>query len=112
SEIIVGAPQFFVKDTLYVSKETMIALKSNDAQSGVKTLEYALDNGPRKTYDKFSIPTTGTHSISFSAMDNVNNKEESQTSIIFVDNEPPEIYINFSVLPIGKKGDLDVYPNY
>ena len=50
--------------------------------------------------------------IVFSSVDMVNNQEENKTSRVYVDNTPPEIFINFSLDNIGTEDDLPVYPNY
>ena len=42
----------------------------------------------------------------------VNNQEENKTSRVYVDNTPPEIFINFSLDNIGTEENLPVYPNY
>ena len=50
--------------------------------------------------------------IVFSSVDMVNSQEENKTSRVYVDNTPPEIFINFSLDNIGTEDDLPVYPNY
>ena len=42
----------------------------------------------------------------------ITNNEEETTSNIFVDNTAPEIFVNFSINPIGQKGGKNIYPNY
>lgn len=107
-----GRPQFFHRNTLFITSNTPVTLKARDRHSGVKTVEYTIDGAGMKPYSQFTVPGEGEHTITFQSTDNVNNKEEMKTSKVFVDNTPPELFVNFSIEPIGKKGDLNIYPNY
>lgn len=110
--IIYGSPQFFHRDTLFITSQTPVKLRYSDAHSGIKSTSYKIDNGSMTSYSQFTIPGEGNHSLAFNSVDNVNNKEDEKSSRVFVDNSPPTIYINFSIEPIGKKDGLDIYPNY
>ena len=110
--IFYGSPQFFHRDTLFITSQTGVTLRFRDQHSGVQSTSYNIDGGSTNPYSKFTIPGEGNHTVAFNSVDNVNNKEEQKTSKVFVDNTPPEIYINFSIEPIGKKEGLDIYPNY
>ncbi len=110
-------PQFFDRDTLFISKKTTIKLSSKDAESGVTKIDYISDGGAKTTYSSpFKIESSGYKKITFSATDNVNNIEIEKTSYVMIDNEAPEIYIRFSIEPVreddknGKK--YPVYPQY
>ncbi len=110
-------PQFFNRDTLFITSKTKIQLFAKDYQSGLQRIEYAIDGGEFKTYTgEFTIPTEGYHVISFRAVDRVNNVEKTKKSSCLVDNNAPKIYVNFSIEPIrtetvnGEK--LNVYPTY
>ena len=110
-------PQFFNRDTLFITSKTKIQLFSHDYQSGVQKIEYAIDNGQFQEYTgEFTIPNEGFHTIKFRAIDRVNNVEKTKESSCLVDNYPPKIYVNFSIEPIDKKtvgGEtLNVYPTY
>ncbi len=117
TSISYGQPQFFDRDTLFVNQNTNIELTSRDRHSGVQVTHYKIDGGSENTYTSpFTIPQEGYHTINFRAVDNVNNHETYKESAVFVDNTPPEIYVNFSIKPIGtrqKDGErYEVYPNY
>ena len=110
-------PQFFNRDTLFITSKTKIQLFAKDYQSGVLKIEYAIDNGEFKEYtEQFAIPNEGYHTIKFRAIDKVNNVEKTKKSSCLVDNYPPKIYINFSIEPIDIKDvngeKLNVYPTY
>ena len=107
-----GSPQFFDRDTLFITSDTKITLNSRDRESGVQKTEYKIDGGSMKGYSAFTIPSEGYHTVSFKATDNVNNEEQTKTSNCFVDNTPPEISVSFSIDPVGKADGLPVYPNY
>ena len=42
----------------------------------------------------------------------MNNVEVSKYSVAYVDNSPPEIFINFGLENIGMEDGMAVYPNY
>lgn len=107
-----GRPQFFHRDTLFITSRTAISLFARDAHSGVLKTEYAIDGGGMKGYSQFMLPSEGYHTVTFKSTDRVNNVEEMKTSSVFVDNTPPDLYVNFSIEPIGQKGGLKIYPNY
>lgn len=110
--IFYAKPQFFHRDTLFITSQTNVTLKYRDAHSGVQSTSYSIDGKNATAYSKFTIAGEGNHEVSFNSIDNVNNEEVKKTSKVFVDNTAPEIFINFSIQPIGKKEGLDVYPNY
>jgi hypothetical protein len=106
-----GKPQFFTRDTLFINQTTPITIIPRDKHSGVQaTTTYV--NGEVQAGNEFTIPTEGHKEIVFSSVDMVNNQEENKTARVYVDNTPPEIFINFSLDNIGKEDDLPVYPNY
>jgi hypothetical protein len=107
-----GSPQFFDRDTLYINNQTRITLPNSDAGSGVQKTEYAIDDAAYQSYSPFTISNEGYRKIRFRSTDNVNNVEAEKTSYVFVDNTPPEIFVNFSIQPIGERRGLPVYPNY
>lgn len=112
-----GEPQFFHRDTLFINKDTEISILANDSESGIKKKEYAIDGQNFSVYNNsFKIEKNGYHSIDFKTTDNVNNVEQTKNSYIVVDNQGPEIYVNFSIQPIRyetKNGkQFPVYPPY
>ena len=44
-----GNPQFFDRDTLFINSKSKVYLKSQDYESGVKTVSYSV-NGASSTY--------------------------------------------------------------
>jgi len=110
--IIYANPQFMDRDTLFITSNSGITLKTRDDASGVKSVEYQIDGGGFKAYSEFTLPSEGYHTINFKSSDNVNNKEGEKTSSCFVDNTAPEIFVKFSIEKIGTKSGLPVYPNY
>jgi hypothetical protein len=110
--IIYGKPQFFDRDTLFITSQTPVKLRFRDGESGIQKTVYNIDGSGDKNYSEFTVPGEGYHTISFKSTDNVNNVEDAKTSNVFVDNTPPEIFVNFSIEPIGQKGGKNIYPNY
>jgi len=110
--IVYGNPQFFHRDTLFINKNTQIKLTPRDAHSGIKSTSYTVDGGSMKDYAEFNIANEGFHTVTFKSIDRVNNEESVKESEVFVDNTAPEIFVNFSIKPIGNKSGLNVYPEY
>ncbi|OQY03987.1 MAG: hypothetical protein B6I20_03880 [Bacteroidetes bacterium 4572_117] len=111
-------PQFFNNGTLFINGNTNIKLYSKDIHSGVKVIEYAIDNNSSfQTYtSEIKIPDEGEHKIYFKSTDNVNNVEVIKESDCFVDVSSPEIFIKYSIEPIGKETkdgkSHDVFPKH
>lgn len=112
TNITYGNPQFFDRDTLFVTSKTSVKLTPRDGESGVQTTQYAINGGGMQNYSTFNLPNEGYYTITFKSTDNVNNAETVKTSHCYVDNTAPEVYANFSIDPIGTHKGLPVYPNY
>ncbi|GAB4375595.1 MAG: hypothetical protein Kow0075_02080 [Salibacteraceae bacterium] len=110
--IIYGNPQFMDRDTLFITSQTPITLKARDDASGVQSTTYQVDGQGYKPYAQFTIAGEGFHKIQFKSTDRVNNQEAEKTSTCYIDNSAPEIFIKFSIEPIGKRNGLNIYPNY
>ncbi|MEA3317848.1 MAG: Ig-like domain-containing protein [Bacteroidota bacterium] len=111
-----GKPHFTIKDTTFIQKSTKIYLSSKDKESGVKKIEYTIDETKKETFNKpFTISNEGIHKINYTGYDNVNNSNIS-SFICFVDNTVPEIFHRFSVLSEKQKNingkKIDIYPKH
>ncbi|WP_424961844.1 chitobiase/beta-hexosaminidase C-terminal domain-containing protein [Ekhidna sp.] len=77
-----------------VSARSSINLKANDNASGVSKIFYTIDEG--RTYE-FSSPISiaslneGEHTITFFAVDKVDNNEEKKTYTFYLDKSPPRV---------------------
>ncbi|ASB48377.1 OmpL47-type beta-barrel domain-containing protein [Alkalitalea saponilacus] len=111
-----SGPQFFTRDTLFINKNTSINLISKDNASGVQSTEYKVNGADFVKGNQFQLKNSGIHSIEFRSTDMVNNQEQTKKSLVYVDNEPPEIHVNFSIQAIGEElidNDLlKIYPPY
>ncbi|TLX77730.1 hypothetical protein E9993_03545 [Labilibacter sediminis] len=114
-------PQFFNRDTMFINAKTQIVLNSMDNASGVLKTGYVIDNGNLLNGNllngnSFNIEKDGFHSIKFSSIDKVNNKETQKESEVVVDNVGPELFVNFSIKPIRKivkdGKEINVYPPF
>ncbi len=104
---------FKARDTLFINKETKIKLSAIDPESGLKSLSYSVDNGSEIAYkDPFAIEKEGKHILYIYGLDNVDNSNREMINLV-IDNEGPDIYSRFSILPISKKDvnghQVDVY---
>jgi hypothetical protein len=103
------------RDTLYTGKDASFSLQSNDSESGLGTLYYAVDDENFASYTKpFAVDLEGFHKIHYYAIDKVNNQEDPKTMEFYVDLTPPEIHYHYSVSAIGSKTIRDeeytIYP--
>ncbi|MGD2034604.1 MAG: hypothetical protein PVF73_06090 [Bacteroidales bacterium] len=114
TNIVIGSPKFSSRDTLFISGKTEISFASSDNQSGLKSVSYSLNGTDFKEYSTpFTIEKPGLQTISYHASDNVNNKNDIKTRLVFLDNKPPVIHYHFSVESIGRKTVRDeVYTIY
>jgi hypothetical protein len=96
--------QFYNRDTLFITGETMLSITTNESGSGVKQINYSIDGKSAQIYSApMHIIDNGFHTIEYHAVDNVNNAELPRKASFFVDNIAPEIHYNFSVKAIGEK---------
>ncbi len=109
-----SGPSFTVKDTVYISKETMISLRGTDNDSGLKEIDYQIDDGSATTYSEpFKIEDEGFHAVTYNGYDNLSNSS-TESIICIVDNSGPEVFSRFSIdsnkskMMEGK--EMKVYP--
>ena len=109
-------PSFISHDTAFIRKNTKILLSAKDEESGLKKIEYNIDNKPIEEYqDPLGIEEDGLHQLNYTAYDNVDNSN-TKSLILFVDEEGPEIFHRFSIssekykTQNGKK--IPVYPSH
>lgn len=104
---------FTTRDTVFIGPHTKIKLSATDSESGLQYISYALNGAIEETKyaQPFSIEENGTHKVEFFGYDNVNNRNIKEFNLS-VDASPPEIIVNFSTLPVGKKESVDIYPTF
>ena len=108
-----GNPSFFARDTLFINEETKISLIVRDGESGPQKSQYKLNDGNNMEYSEpFVFTNEGHKRIEIFSTDNVNNVETPKYSAAYVDNSPPEIFINFGLEKIGMEDGMAIYPNY
>ena len=87
------APKGVVSDKIY-HKNAKISLSASDEKSGVREIEYSLDDKKERVFTS-SISLygllDGVHTLNFAAVDNVENQEEEQVYRFEVDKIPPKI---------------------
>jgi len=98
-----------IKDINYVGSNVNFGIYADDDYSGVKSIEYKIDDGAETTYDKPFAPIAqnGLHKVSYKATDNVGNVAQDQTYVFFMDLNAPTI--EFSVDPEVYEKDGNSY---
>lgn len=83
---------FWNSDTLIISEETGIVLKTTDMEAGIKETFYSLNDQQELTYtDTLFLETGQVHKLSFYSVDNVDNKEEAGNLLVRVENQKQKI---------------------
>lgn len=117
SHLFSGA-QFLTRDTIFITSETKVILKTADYESGAQKITYQLDKGTTNDYQSpLLVAGRGFHQVNMTGYDNVNNTKENSFFFI-VDNEGPEIFWHLSIDKIGtqrlegKESSIPVYPKH
>ena len=106
----IAGPKIFTRDTLFITKDSKIILKSIDDESGPAFINYKVDKSSVFTYAQpIQIAEEGLHTIDFTSFDKVNNST-SKSFFVLVDNSAPKIYYNFSTERIDTKSGRPAYP--
>jgi len=106
--------QKFTKgDSTYINNQTKIKISATDEEAGLQSVAYSLDGNQAELPYKepFTVPADGFHKVTCIGYDNVNNRNIKPFDFI-VDNRGPDIFHHFSISPIQKSENLDVYPSY
>jgi hypothetical protein len=115
SKVTFSGNQYTRNDTTFITSNTKVIITSNEIGSGLKSVLYSISNGSVLDYTApFTVEKEGHQSMSFHAIDNVNNTETAKSCFFIVDNIAPEIFNHFSVKAIGEKtvrdDKYDIYP--
>ncbi len=86
----------YLGDSLYISSSNKLVLLAQDKLSGVKSIDYKMDNGAWMKYNGpiASGLTNGLHKLQFKATDNVGNVSAVKSFMVFVDNGSPVVSIS------------------
>ena len=104
SKHVFNGPTYILRDTLYISAQTMISFDVEDMESGVHGTEYRKNDARNSPFSvPFNIPEAGFHQVYYASVDRVNNQETDQLVQLMVDNEPPVIFHNFSTTPYTRR---------
>ena len=109
-----SGPQFVLRDTLFISRRTLIRLEALDGASGVQNIDYTVDGSESQRYtEPVAVNEEGFHVVRFRSFDEVNNEEVEQGAAFIVDNTPPEIHVNLSTQPVASSGSgTPVHPQF
>ncbi len=92
-------PPFVVEGKNFASIKTTYSFKADDKVSGVKKIEYQIDNDAKQDYTNqaIKIEKSGMHVVKFSATDNAGNTSNESTFIINVDDGKPTVELKESI---------------
>ncbi|MCX7820313.1 MAG: chitobiase/beta-hexosaminidase C-terminal domain-containing protein [Brevinematales bacterium] len=95
-----------IGDVLYVGSNYNFGILANDALSGVKSIEYKIDDGEAKIYKGVFAPVNqnGLHKVEYFATDNVGNVSMTKTYIYYLDITAPTIEFVINPAPFDKDG--------
>ncbi len=80
-----------VEQKIYTNLGSLIELASVDKSSGVKEIEYTINNGQVQKYDQSFAIDKKVSKLKFRAKDNVGNGEDWKEFIVYLDTDSPEI---------------------
>lgn len=111
----VSGPSLKTDEKLILSPESLVKIEALDPESGVKNKAFSFNNEIKEREYAEGIPLDeldyGDNYIGFIAYDNVNNRNIGDLKF-FMDNQSPEIMLQFGSEQIGTQEDLPVYPSY
>lgn len=107
-------PHFQNHDTTFITTTTQIRLHASDDESGMAKIEYQVNREPVRPYEApFQLTEAGTHKVTFTGYDNVQNTYTQEFTVV-TDTVGPEIFHRFSIASEKQKridGELlPVYP--
>ena len=106
----ISSPKVFTRDTLFITKDSKITLKSIDYQSGSARIDYQLDKSANETYaNPIQLVADGKHTVSYTGYDRVNNSK-TKDFLVVVDNIAPKVFYFFSLEKIGGGTRQPFYP--
>ncbi len=96
-----------IGDVLYVGANYNFGIFANDALSGVKSIEYKVDDGETVQYNGPFAPVEegGLHKIVYSAQDNVGNVSIEKTYLYYLDINAPNVEFIINPEPFDKDGE-------
>lgn len=101
-------PSFMRNDTVFVSPSTLVTLRGDDPESGLKRLAYSIDDDAwEKLYEgPFDLQglSSGEHKIEYFGYDKVENRNVAVFTFI-LDSDPPEVSYQLSVAPYEESGE-------
>ncbi len=106
----ISTPKVFTRDTLFITKDSKIVLKSIDYESGSARIDYQVDKNSTSTYSQvIQIAEEGKHTVSYTGYDRVNNSK-AKNFLVVVDNVAPKVFWHFSLEKIATNAGVPVYP--
>lgn len=96
----------------YVNNSTLIVLKAKDDDSGLKEIEYKINNNPIQVYKHpISLKQSINH-LMFRAIDNVGNKSIWKEAQFHKDLKAPEVAIREAGKTVKDRGVIYVKPGF
>lgn len=77
----------------FIDKGSYVSLKATDEISGVKRIEYKINNGPIQTFNHKILIDEQVSDIQYRSIDNVDNREPWKPLKIFLDSTPPRLKV-------------------
>ncbi len=102
-----NGPSYPRDGVTYVSTSTKIELYAKDVYSGVKKIEYAINDGDFVEGNSIVLDQPGRQRVRYRASDNLNNVSAEQqiaTMLLDVDNTTPTVAIRTSRRPVEFEG--------
>lgn len=99
-------PFYVTEGSSYTSKTNTFTFKAKDELSGVKAVEYAINDGEYQTFSKdnpFRVEKDGTNLIRYTATDNAGNRSREASVAVIIDDKAPRV----EIVPATPLVDID-----
>lgn len=90
----INGPTYDREGSRYASTTATVQLEASDRHSGVKSIEYNMNDQGFTTYaEPVALTEAGTTTIKYRATDNLGNVSETKSLTLIVDNTSPDVEI-------------------
>lgn len=92
-------PPYTVDGKNFASNKATYTLKAEDKVSGIRKIEYQIDNEPKQEYtgQPIKVEKPGVHIVKYSAIDGAGNPSPETSYLVHIDDVKPTVEIRESI---------------
>jgi hypothetical protein len=100
------------KNKIYTNLGALIELVSDDKSSGVKDIEFKLNNGQSQKYEETFAVEKKVSKLQFRGVDHVGNTEKWQNFTVYLDTDAPKVFVQKSGKHQAVSGKIFAKPGF